>query len=524
MEKFIYINTIKFNNKLFNVYTSKKYPLYMLEIKNNNKLSYPTYEDYTNYLKLRIKENLNIIFEKDDDSFKRNSLKKKFIQKIVPKVIYKGVFISLSSALLLSGCGIQATSVREEKISNTNAIENNIDEKDNIIEKQNEENVEKKEKHQSVAEIIENTYQKKIIEENKKRGYDVYFSEYNEPFLHEFNCENFGGDSIFCRDIDEFKNLINDHKEYTYEDVKQEVINNNSIPEEYKTWLINGLKNMEKELPNLDLTILNYNLKRIRFVEKTEEEIKEVSIGKETVTAAFNMKTGEVKYNPNSKNFGEFTIDHEVLGHATTEAIHINDNNKRIYYGFYTIPLKTNDEGISVPYGTGTSYSEGTADTIARIASGQTQNSVYNYAEEEIRLIADLCNIEIEELINKRGIQLIEIMHNNNVDNPVEHIIYSDELLKNYKTQRLYYGTNNVKMEEIIESLIYDFTEEDAHNKNTIDNTVSIMQDTLFEDGIELYYYDTSGNKIIADSYNPYESSQNIKEQLEDNQTNAKKR
>ena len=52
------------------------------------------------------------------------------------------------------------------------------------------------------------TYSDYVTSQCDTLGYDVFFSDYGVPFLHQFYCEDFNGDTIFCKDVDEFKERL----------------------------------------------------------------------------------------------------------------------------------------------------------------------------------------------------------------------------------------------------------------------------------------------------------------------------
>ena len=68
----------------------------------------------------------------------------------------------------------------------------------------------------------------------------------------------------------------------------------------------------------------------------------------------------------------------------------------------------------------GIMVSEGGANMIAHFATNDySVSTFYELYEEELRVIADLCNVSIGELFNHKGISLYDLMYKNGIDTPV---------------------------------------------------------------------------------------------------------
>ena len=524
MEKFVYLNTIKFNNKRFKVFTSKTYPIYLLEILEDGSLCYPEYEDFIAYFKQFMQFNSSMIYNFAGATTSRKTSNKTTIKpknfNFMPKVLKRTETtvkaITLALALVLSGCS-QSTSVTPP----TKSPETTESPSNNSAENETE--------NETNASEFEEDDLKRFKEDLKKfgdsQGYDIYFPNFDSAFIHQYNCEEFGGDTIFCKNIGEFKKYINQKGKPTYEDLKNIFAKNETLPEEYKEWINEGLDNLQKEMPNLDLSVLYHNAQKMTFTEATAKDIKE-KLGRDTIVSYFSSQTGEVVYNPENVEFNKFTFLHEVLGHGSTEAMTKKDETN-IYHGF-RIPILYMDQtiGTITPFLTGSAFSEGAADRIARISIGEEKapESIYSFAEEELRLISEICyNNNFEDLINNRGNNLYTKMADCNIDLPTFYAMASDDLLFNYNLGGLlpeYKDENTMDITTILETAVVDAYENNL-TPEVIEKATSIMDKTDI-DKINLYYWNDNKEKYIVDYYNPKAASEEVEHILNAMQKDVK--
>lgn len=475
MNEFKIIDTITFNNKNFKILLNEnKHLIYMLEITEDGKFIYPTFEDYSEYLKIQKLNENPTIFDFDIDKEIEYEIKNnKNRINIIPKIIYKGVLISLTSALLLTGCAKQSNA---DAISTTD---------------------------------VKDSYTIQLETECDNLGYEIDYTSFGTPYVTKQFILEYGADTKKCKNIEEFRSEIGDSNTYTYADIKECFKNNESIPDNYKEFLYNGLDNMEKELPNLDLTVLHYNAERLKFVNTDNI----TSGNTKNIAAQFNMLTKEVYYNNEIAEDSSFIVCHEILGHGAMECLAEKDY-ELIYYGFYTTTVNYEEKYYALEdTALGKSYSEGAANIIARIATQSDRKSIYNYAEEELRLIGNMCDLSTEDLLNKRGIGLIEEMHSHGIDDPFASILESDTILKNYHSDRITQIKDNNQISSLLENIIIDGSEEKiAHDETSLDDIKKMMDDSVFENGFALR--DPNNEEEIIDEYNPDESFENVKEEL----------
>lgn len=477
MKEFTIIDSITFNEKKFKILEGNNL-IYMLEEDDQGNLLYPKYEDYILYIKLQniINSPMLLNLETNDeknikDETYINEYKNKRIN-IIPKVLYKGMLITLTSALLLSGCA---------QTGNINPVEN--------------------------PESNTQAYVLQLEEEGQKNGYHIDASDFNVPFIKSGFVEDFKNDTYFCRNSSEFAIKAHITGEYTYDDVRKCFEENESIPQQFKDYIFEGLDNMEEELPCLNLTALYYNASRIKFIEVNAEQM-----GSDTTLAKFNIGNQSLLYNPEISNgYEKFTIAHEVLGHGSLESTCVADG-QLVYYGFMTPIVVEVDDNVVQDKNIGVSYTEAAANMLARIASKEEFTNIYNYAEEELRIIQKRCNLTTDELFNSRGINLYEKMYKNDIDNPISIAIQSDTLLYDYRLRDFDKIRDNHEISNLIESLVADAYEEDYEETNSLTEVEEVMNNSIFGDELELL--NPNDRTTVIDTYSPSESFQKVKKLL----------
>ena len=506
--KFTYFYSLSFNDKYFVVLYNVKYGLYLLEINERGDILYPQYEDYIEYYKSHHNSTLDMIYNISSTDNVKSTLSKtpnnildkiKSIKKsskngieIVPKIIRNGSLILLTSALaLLAGC-------EKKDIQNKEIIENTT-----IESEQNKE--------------------PEIQLESEPIKY-LHFGEITIPYEHEKYNDTFQRNVIYCDNVDEFKSYIKMETNPTYDDIRKTFQENSEIPDDIKNIIIKGLPKMETEFPDLDLSILYYNAKRMKCIAVSSDEMK--SMGSDSSAFFFSL-TGEVYYDKNEP-LTDFTIDHEVLGHGSTEAFF--DNNENIIYSGFNVKVFDGlgaNGGVYDSTNTGKMLAEGMADIIAKKTSGYNQGSTYAMGQEAFRIIAELNGQTISEVINSRGTDLYENMYQlGKINNPVEYIVRLNSLYQDWMYGNLDEGEN--RLSDFFEELVFDSMDEriEKEGKNAcIDAVTKILEeDTYYPDGIELWYrLDEDENRKIIESYNPHESSKSFEEKIKDldhNKTN----
>ena len=159
-------------------------------------------------------------------------------------------------------------------------------------------------------------------------------------------------------------------------------------------------------------------------------------------------------------------------------------------------------------YSLGTVVVEGGANMIAHIATQDySVSTFYEIYEEELRVIADLCNIKVEDLFNHKGISLYDLMYKNGISTQVEYIFYMDGIFK---------GQLYCDFSELMERLAIDATEEKIINATKMEQdkiikaTIAIIKDSYFKNKGELNY-GYNGGEI---NYNFEEAADNYEESI----------
>lgn len=268
---------------------------------------------------------------------------------------------------------------------------------------------------------------------------------------------------------------------------------------------------MKEKFPNLDVTVLYENSKRLNFIKCTTEEMLQLGRS-ETVAGSFDYSTGKVYYNPDNIFYKDSVIIHEVLGHGTNEIIFKDSNtNKYISYGsssYVVIEFDDSYQYISI----GESIAEGKAQLIQESLTNDKLDTPYNYAVELNRLYAELSGMTTSEFINCNAQELYRKLYNSGIDNPVSYIIDSDNVLYDYYNYNLSEGT----LKRIYEELIIDSAVEKVkkNGKDEIDKVVNIMKSTENDVKFTMFTGENSFDRVIVDSYDPNHSSIKVEEEL----------
>ena len=406
---------IEFNNKMFAVMSSKQTRLYILEYnEKEGTYNYPTLEDYIKYYK----DNTRINYVKASGSVKEekstdNKIPENKLFRFIPKVLYKGQLIGLAAALFMTGCAFKA-SPEDKKID--------------YLQSRN------------------------IVAEYQHYDEDVIL-------INECHSNVINRDVIYCRNLDEVKKYMNIGTK-TYDDVIKLYETKTGITPEQRTVIINGLKRMKKELPNLDVTVLYYNSEMVSFKKVSQSEMNKI-LGYSGKDACFDFANYIVYYNPDHPYFTDCEFLHEVLGHGSMDTLFINPDisPKAISYGFQGEFVEFNSEHNFSTSQYGASFSEAACDYIAKVASGSYYNSMYEYSVESLVALSEMTGVSVEELLNMRGPDFYLCLHEKaNIDNPIETTLKLDQLINDYLNYRIYSRPNTLN--DIFSELYVDYSEE----------------------------------------------------------------
>ena len=160
-------------------------------------------------------------------------------------------------------------------------------------------------------------------------------------------------------------------------------------------------------------------------------------------------------------------------------------------------------------YSAGAMVSEGGANMIAHLATKDySVSTFYELYEEELRVIAKLCNVSIGELFNHKGIALYDLMYKNGINTPVEYIFKMDGIMK---------GQLYCEFSDLMDRLLVDATEETfkslpaSKQDELIKQTIQMIKDTHLNNKTELSYSYPGGSidYNFEETANTYEENMN---------------
>lgn len=477
-ESFNYLYSFKYKEKEYVYLINKNYPFYFLEYNSaTNNFIYPDIDTYKElYNKFYSNEQLlpfNMIEE-------IKLIKDKLFNKtfnLVPLIRTTSGLLTIVMALSLCGCK------QTDKVNQTTNTESS-----SIVATQ------------GVDQEIKNYF--------KQYNMDVTSRDYNDSdyiFVTEFINSN-NKKQITLHTFDEFRKHTNLTSKPTWEDVINAFKNNQNIDQEKLNIILEGINNMSssKELKNFDLSVLYANANKMKIKYCTTEEMID-TVGRESVYAYFDVVSGTV-YLPSDKPLENFEFIHEVLGHGSLSYRSETNDALTVFDCTNYIMLPTEERYTG--YSLGTVVVEGGANMIAHIATQDySVSTFYEIYEEELRVIADLCNVEVGDLFNYKGISLYDLMYKNGISTPVEYIFYMDGIFK---------GQLYCEFSELMERLFVDATEEKIKNTTKeeqdkiIKATIEIIKDSYFKNKKELNFA-YSGGEV---KYNFEESANNYEESI----------
>jgi hypothetical protein len=255
----------------------------------------------------------------------------------------------------------------------------------------------------------------------------------------------------------------------TWNDIRK-TISESKFDDYHKNLLLQGISNLEKEKFNIDLSVLNYNIKNTKLIYS--DDFKEKSEG---YFDCFEH-TINIKKTISNQKHHNIVFLHEMLGHGSTEA-YIPEN--KIYCSIDTPTYIINDGQV---FGTslfGESFTEAMAQIIAIIATGKQickeYRSGYDLTMQELIMMCLDNNIELHEYANN-GVQCLkEKLKNKEIKNYMNYIvlptynlegqgkkediaILSDDLMYNYFKSSIDNSLKSGKSaDEIIEHNTYVF-------------------------------------------------------------------
>jgi len=469
MEEFDYLYNAKLNNKRFCVFSNANYEVYVLEILEDEKLSYPQYEDFvTFYKKIQEFKKGKIKYQLNVDKEECNSTGKKKLSRFrfIPKVIKRGVLITALAAMLLSGC---ATAMESSTLPTENVT---------------------------------------LVQQASEVGFEIEYLPKLDKYIGKSYVED-GKKHIICTTSEEMKQYFPDViQNPTYDDVRYTIQQNKKIPEEYKIEFEEILDKMEIQFPQIDLFVLNLNAERMRVRNGD-------LIG---ANGVFYSDTGEIVYD---KNASDFTKAHELghaimLGEFETEDVIVS---KHIEFPEFRV-ISSGEQFAGQIVITGSAMGEALADAFAGTITGEQQSNKSPYAplDYHLEMFFKSCDYTVAEMIDEGVLGLAEAMTDNCVNKAFRYISYEDNLLSRYNIYDYdedwpkYLG---ITINYIPEVYFADLAEERLAegDENVIEYVGEIITSTSFSDGV-YFVYGSGDEQRIVDSSTPEELVQRVTAKL----------
>lgn len=438
METFKIVAKIKYKENYYFVFVNKKCQKYFIKEFEDGSIMYPTLQEY---------KELNEIFNKKQSLA---SLKIGNNYEIDPKVIKKGGKLVTLGVLVASlGIMVPQPMVSSDFENYYFGINNNYG--------------------------VEETY--------RRIGYDFHsLYGYEDERLYRVHRYILSAEKkriIECQDFEEFSHYIGTKANPSFSDVRETIRKNNNIDARYKSWLLEGIDNLEKNLPYINLTVLNYNLDRLVLERTTKEELNKNET-EDIIAGKFDPETGKAYLvDVGETNSNKFVLYHEVLGHGISEASFerdVNDNqlsfneksnsfiqiNKEkivvsdsIFVARFYETLN-NDVNSCEFFYLGQGLEEGKADQIARMASGNTNVIGTPYIEqtEQLRIMSEAFGLDFNSYISKGGAEsLNKKLKQNYIENSLNYIQASDIAVSAMKSNNV----NLIDKDDTFKSIIISF-------------------------------------------------------------------
>ena len=478
-ETFEYLYSFKYNNKDYIYLISKNHPFYFMEYNTStNKLDYPDINTFKElYTKFYSNENI-ISFDMKSELKRIKEILSKRKFDVTPLVKTTSGLVSIALVLSMCGC-TQTNEITPPSTTESTAIVETID------------------KNQEIKDYF-SSYEMDVLPKEYDGNDYIFVNSFN-------NSSNKRQTTIHT--FEEFRKITNLNFIPTWDDVIKAFQDNENIDTEKKTIILEAINNLrtKEELKEMDLSVLYINAKRMKFNYLTSQEII-ISTNKDSAYAFFDSTSGIVTL-PSDKPLEKFEFIHEVLGHGALAYREETEDSLIIFDCTNHIMLL--NENRYTGYSLGIMVSEGGANMIAHLATDDYSVSIfYELFEEELRVIANLCNVSIGELFNHKGVSLYDLMYQNGINTPVEYIFKMDGICK---------GQLYCEFSYLMERLLVDATEEkllnasEVQQEDIIKSTIAIIMDSYFNDKEELSFDYVGGtiNYNFEDSASQYEANMN---------------
>ena len=230
MEVFKAISKIKYKDNIFCVLINKTCGIYYIKELEDGSIMYPTEDEYI--------ELTNILIKKQELAFFKIGKNYRFDPKVIMRT---GKLLALGTAVTLMSFQSIACVVKKDLP---------------VYE-------------ETVQQTVEDIYRDLSNEFHSLYGYE----DQRMYRIEKLVDTNAGIKFIECQNFDEFSKYIDTKANPTYEELRETLKNNENVSEKYKEWLFEGIDNLEKNMTDLNLTVLNYNFDRLKIIEKSLEDL-----------------------------------------------------------------------------------------------------------------------------------------------------------------------------------------------------------------------------------------------------------
>lgn len=388
------ITRMVYKNKTFDVFINKNNKYAFLEVKNGEKYFYPQFIDVIE---------LVTIFCKSTDALsikigygRKRKRKKAKVYSFIPKVIYKGAVLVLSTFLLTS-CGPRHNNnVLDNKVSNSNnsyesdyALEENTNDTLEIIEESTED--------------VEQKYLNLLAAAD-----DEYDFLYASDFYRSDMTKN-----ITVRDAKNYDII------YGYSDVSTAMIEeacerNSNIPREYKEFIVNYVKDWLRLYPGTNFSTLYHNLETLKINIVSKEGMMRATVSMDSV--ACYKKSENAIYVLDSIDLSKEGDDYIILAH---ELSHCGRNAKFKTSDNYTVRVSFIDS-TEMGY-----YSEEAliTDFVYALQGEGKKSNFYTLQSSYFRIILDCIDYDGADFMNHSVNYLIDKMNEFMEDEQYAHHI-----------------------------------------------------------------------------------------------------
>ena len=348
---------------------------------------------------------------------------------------------------------------------------------------------------------------------NEYQDNNLYkMNSFDTDVINEFDRNNFIINntpsvdySLLCTPI-EFGNFTNEYN-ISYDDIRN-TISNIDIDTNIKNLLLKGINNLEKNEFNMNLEVLNYNLKRLKIIY-SDELVEEMN----QAVAKFEPEDGLVTISSDafeSPGFEEIFF-HEVLGHGMTIA-YIPEKDLLCSTCFTTCIIE--DNKYKGNYVVGRALDEALAEIIRKYAANtkiDNEETFYTPCVYSLLILLKSNNISIEEYANNGVEYLMEKLKENNLGRQIDYI-------KNLDKKLLYMSFCDLDIEyslnDMVLGYLYEVVDNNINNGKSIDEIKENINKIInsYDKYIKPYKYnDTNVISMISTDVGDYIVIEDIK-------------